>query len=547
MADFPKTKTLNPLGWGYVEDALSAPEVARARDLMGGFFPMEHATLRAVPRVDAVALPALRCAVPTAIADICTTSHAERLLHCAGRSYRDIVALRSNQIKNAPDMVAYPRTRADVARVLEAAGQHQLAVIPFGGGSSVTGGVNPEVPAGYAGVLTLDLARLDRVLEVDAIDRVVYAEGGIFGPDLDAALRPHGLTVRHYPQSYYHSTLGGWVATRGAGHYSTLLNKIEDRVQSVDLVSPSGLDYVVRPLPSSSIAIDPNRLAAGSEGMLGVITSVRLRVQAVPRYRADASATFETFAQVLDAARAIVQAGLWPAQLRALDPFEAMVSALTSGGRPPQGALLIVGFESQEPETLESAKAAARLIQAHGGRLSPWKYTDTTQDKAAADEAVGAWRNTFFRQPYLRDTLSDWGVIADTFETAIPWSRVHGFYEAVRGGTLAALEQVCGGGGVLCRMTHCYPDGVALYFSFYGLGRHGELLDQWWQVRELAAQVVLKQGGTLSHHHSMGRDHGRWAQAELPAGYRAAVAGAKRALDPQGMMNPGMWWGDGPR
>lgn len=539
------SKTRNPVGWGYVEDALSDAEIKRARDLMGGFFPMDQATLRPAPRPDSVALPAPRCAIPAALADLCTASHDERLLHAAGRSYRDVVALRANQVRTAPDMVAYPRTRADVARVLEVAAQHRLAVIPFGGGSSVTGGVNPEVPSGYDGVLTLDLAQLSRVLEVDATSRIVHAEGGIFGPDLDAVLRPHGLTVRHYPQSYYHSTLGGWVATRGAGHYSTLLNKIEDRVQSVELVSPSGLDYSVRPLPASSIAIDPNRLAAGSEGMLGVITSVRLRVQAVPRYRADGSADFETFAQALEAARALVQAGLWPAQLRALDPFEAMVSALTSGGRPPQGALLIVGFESQEPETLEAAKAATRIVESLGGRMGRWKYSDSTQDKAAAgDEAVGAWRNTFFRQPYLRDTLSDWGVIADTFETAIPWSRVHAFYEAVRGGTLAALEQVCGAGGVLCRMTHCYPDGAALYFSFYGLGRHGQLIDQWWTIRELSARVVLEQGGTLSHHHSMGRDHARWADAELPAGYRSAVAGAKRALDPRGIMNPGMWWGD---
>lgn len=524
----------NPLGWGFVESALGEPEVARLQKTFGGFFDLGKSERRRPPHLEQVALAKPRVAIAPGCAEFASATLADRVLHAAGRSYRDLVALRTNALTAAPDWVAYPRDQNELVMLLEAADRANLAVIPFGGGTSVVGGVNPEVPSGFAGVVSLDLSRLNRILAIDVRDRVVHAEAGILGPALDEALRPHGLATRHYPQSYYHASLGGWIAARGAGHFSTLHAKIEDRVQALKFISPSGLPFETRPLPASSVFLDPNRLAAGSEGALGVISEVRLRVVEVPKFKADASIEFTSFELALEVGRAIVQAGLWPTQLRILDPFERLVSALTAGQPPKMQALMLLSFESAHGAMDGRLDDALKICRAHGGQVV------APIAKASPEASAEAWKNSFFRQPYMRDALIDFGVIVDTFETAVPWSRIPDFYRQVREATLQALRQVCGGGGVLCRVTHAYLDGVALYFSLYGLGQHGRLIEQWWEIKKAAAEAVLQQGGTASHHHAMGRDHRPWAQRELPAGAQAAMRAVKQILDPRGIMNPGL-------
>lgn len=526
------TKTRNPVGWGYIEDRLDGARrqalVQAMQAFLGGV-----GDERPAPDPADVPLSAARAAIPDSLADCVTDSHHDRLLHAVGRSFRDLAGLRAGATLPAPDAVAAPRDRRELEAVLAWASDAGYGIIPFGGGSSVVGGVNPEDTGDLPAVVSVDLQHLNRVLEVETTDRVVHAEAGILGPDLDAALKPHGLAVRHYPQSYFHSTLGGWVATRGAGHFSTLRAKIEDRVQALSVLLPDGREAATRALPASSVAIDPNRLWAGSEGMLGVIADVRLRVVADPPHRANQGIGFDDFESALAAARALLQADVWPAQMRVLDPYEHFVSG-AMGGRPGQGALMILGFEGERADLVDAhATAAEEIVRAHGGEPRP------KSDKGGSD-----WRDTFFAQPYLRDALLDYAVLADTFETAVPWSRATDFYHAVRDATLDAVQRVCGGGGVTCRVTHAYPDGVALYFSFYCPGKHGALVDQWREIKAAASDAVMAGGGTISHHHAMGRDHKPWAARELPAAYRAAVRGVRRELDPRGLMNPGLWFED---
>ncbi|MBI2384040.1 MAG: FAD-binding oxidoreductase [Gammaproteobacteria bacterium] len=524
-------KTLNPLGWGYVEDALADRERAAVLKVAGGWMGGRVQERRAPPAPEAVRLPASRIAIPDALRDCVDGAHAARLLHARGRSFRDLAELRGGELRQAPDAVATPRSRQELERVLAWAGERDYAVIPYGGGSSVVGGVNPEGVGDARGVITLSLRGLDRVLDVDTRSRTVHAEAGILGPDLDAALKPYGLAVRHFPQSYFHSTLGGWVATRGAGHFSTGLAKIEDRVQALGVTLPDGRRVETRRLPASSIGPDPNRLWCGSEGFLGVITDVHLRGVALPTSRVSCGIRFKTFEQALEGARAIVQAGIQPTQLRILDPVEHLLSRAFAG-RAATGALMVLAFESAGAPVEPLFAAAQELARAQGGEVL----------KQDGEEAVGDWRNTFFRQPYIRDALLDHAIVSDTFETAVPWSAVPGFYHAVRDAALRAVQEVCGVGMVSCRSTHSYTDGLCLYFAFFGPGRHGALVDQWWQLKAAASEAVARHGGTLSHHHAMGRDHKRWAQAELPEAFRAAIRAAKRELDPQGLLNPGLWY-----
>lgn len=526
-------KNLNPVGWGYIEDALSDQERRAVLGMANAWFGGKPLTRHAAPEPADIRLPAPRIRIPEALAAFVSAAQPDRLLHARGRSFRDLAGLRAESLTEAPDAVAAPRSREELNRVLEWAQANRYALIPYGAGSSVVGGVNAEGMSDYPGVVTLSLRAMNRVLDVDTRSRTVHAEAGILGPDLDAALKPHGIAVRHFPQSYFHSTLGGWVATRGAGHFSTLYAKIEDRVQALSVTLPDGRRLETRRLPASSVGPDPNRLWCGSEGFLGVITDVHLRCVALPAERVSAGVRFKTFEQALEAARALLHAGIYPTQLRILDPYEHLLSRAFSG-KAAAGALMVLAFESGGAPLKEMFAAAQEVCRQQGGEV---------QTKEG-EEAVGDWRNTFFRQPYIRDALMDYGIISDTFETAVPWSAVPGFYHAVREATLKVVQKVCGGGAVTCRSTHSYTDGLCLYFAFFGPGRHDALAEQWWEIKTAVSEAVMAHGGTMSHHHAMGRDHKKWAKAEIPPAYRAAIRAAKRELDPQGLLNPGLWFED---
>lgn len=533
MSKSRATRTRNPVGWGYVEEDLTPGERDHLRKSMERLFDAGNLVPRQRPVAADVALIPPRLPIPPGLREIVSNTHEDRLLHAVGRSFQDLARLREPAPVSAPDAVASPRSLEELERALDWANSKSLSVIPFGGGSSVVGGINPEGLDDRPGVVTIDLQKMNRVLDVSERERVVEAEAGILGPDLDLALRKHRFVVRHMPQSYQHSTLGGWVATRGAGHNSTLHTKIEDRVQSIQGILADGTRFATRPLPATSVAVDPRSYWIGSEGALGLITSVRLRVYQSPRHRAFRAIAFGDFESALEATRLIAQSEMHPVQLRVLDPAEYENTLILAGRPGVAQALMILADESAHPIVEERLRLLTEMAEDAGGRV------DEDASKTLRD-----WIRFFFRQPYMRDHLLDWGVVADTFETSIPWSRVPDFYHEVRTAATTAIGRVCGTGRVGCRVTHAYPDGPCLYFSFYGPGRHGSLVSQWSDIRAAGSEAIIEGGGTISHHHAMGRDHKPWARREFPEIHRRAIRALKRELDPKGLMNPGLWFED---
>jgi alkyldihydroxyacetonephosphate synthase len=469
------------------------------------------------------------------LAALCSSAPDDRAGHTYGKSFRDVVRAFRRDYRHPPDLVAFPRTEADVVALLDWCGSTRVAAIPYGGGSSVVGGVEAMVGEGYRGVVSLDLGGLARVLEVDRTSRAARIQAGVLGPALEEQLRPHGLTLRHFPQSFEFSSLGGWIATRSGGHYATLYTHIDDFVEALRVVTPAGI-IETRRLPGSGAGPSPDRLFIGSEGILGVITEAWMRLQDRPVFRAAASVAFADFGAAAEAARAVAQAGLYPANCRLLDPGEAETSGAGSGAE----SVLLIAFESAD-HALDAWMARALECAAdHRGRVPADAGRTKRTEEGAREGAAGAWRKAFLDAPYLRDALVGMGMVSETFETAITWERFPAFHAGVVAATEDAVRRVCGAGRVTCRFTHVYPDGPAPYYTVIAPGRPGAELEQWGAIKEAAADAILRLGGTITHHHAVGRDHRPWYDRERPALFGTALAAAKKALDPEGILNPGV-------
>ncbi|MEU9007867.1 FAD-binding oxidoreductase, partial [Streptomyces sp. NPDC048551] len=435
---------------------------------------------------------------------------------------------------------ARPVDDRDVADLLDWAGGRGVAVIPYGGGSSVTGGVEYRGDA-HRAVLSLDLTAMDRVLEVDAGGRAARIQGGTLGPSLEAQLRPHGLTLRHFPQSFEFSSLGGWLATRAGGHYATGRTRIDEFVQSLNVVTPAGTSSSWR-LPASGAGPSPDRLFLGSEGALGVITEAWVRLQQRPRHRESASVTFAGFQDALRAVRALAQGDFSPANCRLLDAGEAALAGAGDG----TGAVLVLGFESADQPVGARLEQALDLARSHGGRTGTRPGGGSGRggggaDGGSGDAAVGAWRAAFLRMPYLRDGLARMGAVAETFETAATWDRVPGLIEAVRTEVGRAALKATGHPAMInCRLTHVYPDGAAPYFTVLAAGRPGDEVGLWDDLKAVAVDVLHRHRATITHHHAVGRDHRPGYDRQRPEPFALALRAAKGALDPHGILNPGV-------
>jgi alkyldihydroxyacetonephosphate synthase len=484
--------------------------------------------------LESVRLPAPRIQAPASLAEICAEDAHARASHALGKSYSDIVRGFRGHFEHAPDLVLRPRDEADVERALEWCSGERVAAIPFGGGTSVVGGVTPNVPSSYNGAVSIDLRALDRVLEVDEVSRAACIQAGALGPELESQLGEHGLTLRHFPQSFEYSTLGGWIATRAAGHFATLWTHIEDFVESVRAITPAGV-WESRRLPGSGAGVSPDRMLAGSEGALGVITQAWVRVQPRPSHRSSAGVRFASFLAGAECVRAISQAGLHPSNCRLLDAGEAALTMAGDGSH----ALLVLGFESADHPVAEAMARALELCAEHGGAVS--KSRDEGDEHGGGGDAVSSWRGAFLGAPYVRDALVAMGVLAETFETAITWERFPVFHERVTAATADAVREVCGEHGqVFCRFTHVYPDGPAPYFTVLAPARRGEEVEQWAAIKQAASDAIFKGGGTITHHHAVGRDHRPWYDRQRPELFAAALRTAKAAIDPAGIMNPGV-------
>ena len=555
-------------GWGFEDEQPSPGEVRAAAGGLATHLGFPSVEVEDPVGLDAVRLRSPRVVAPAALADICAADAHARASHSLGKSYSDVVLGFRGHFEHPPDFVASPRDERDVERLLEWCAAERVAAIPYGGGTSVVGGVQPDVGSSYNGAISIDLAGLRQVVEVDDVSRAARIQGGASGPDLEAQLARHGLTLRHFPQSFELSTLGGWIATRAAGHFATVWTHIEDFVESVRAIAPTGT-WESRRLPGSGAGPSPDRLLAGSEGTLGVITEAWVRVQPRPTHRASVGVRFPTFAIGAECVRALSQSGLHPSNCRLIDPAEARFTMSGDG----TFALLVLGFEScDHPVGLSMDRALAICAEqgglagerrdsssedrdgSHGGvgagaggaGIGSTKKGDAPRARAGTAEAgnagggVGAWREAFLRAPYVRDIFVAMGVLSETFETAITWDRFPGFHERVMAAARAAAEDRSGAAHVSCRFTHVYPDGPAPYYTVLAPAQRGEEVEQWAAIKAAFSEVIVAEGATITHHHAVGRDHRPWYDRQRPDPFAAALRGAKAAVDPQAVMNPGV-------
>jgi alkyldihydroxyacetonephosphate synthase len=524
----PLAPRLRWFGWGppgTVDPELPA-EAAPLLERLGAGAHTPPVALEDVrlPEPRPLDLDALRTIVG---ADHVRDDRLSRVSHAAGRSYLDLLALRAGDASGAPDAVVYPADADQVAAVLAACAVAGIDVVPFGGGTSVVGGVTPPAQRARA-LITLDLARLDRLVGVDPVALTATVQAGMTGPALEAALAEHDLTLGHHPQSFEFATVGGWVATRSAGQASTGYGAIAELVTGLRCATPAG-ELVARDLPATAAGPDLRQLLIGSEGTLGVITEVTLKVRPAPPVRRYEAWTFPSFATGLEALRALEQHHAAPDVSRLSDEAEValnrMVAAHTASIDPDHpGVAAILGWEGDADDVAARAERSIAIARAHGGAPEP-------------GDGGAAWAAGRYAAPYLRDVLMDRGVLVETLETAAPWSGLEELHAAVADALRAALGSRT---LVLCHVSHLYASGASLYFTVLTGQRAGEEAEQWRTAKAAALDALLAHGATITHHHAVGRDHAPWLPGEVGELGVATLQAAKDHLDPQHVMNPGV-------
>lgn len=471
-------------------------------------------------------------------------SRYERVVHAYGKGFRDLFRLRRGLAEGAPDVVLYPESENDVLVTLRAAAHHDVTVIPFGGGSNISGCL--ERMENERMVVSLDMRRMRRVLGVDAESFTARVEAGVFGPDLDKQLGAKGMTLGHFPDSFLHSTLGGWIATRSAGMQSDKYGKIEDMVIALRMVTPEGV-LTTRTVPKSSNGIDVNHLCIGSEGTLGVITEATMRVHPRPESRIVPSYLFREFEGGLEAMRECVSRECMPSMVRLNDPgktalslaFKPVSSPLSHtvstifkrylrvrGFDLPRACLMLTAFEGRRDSVARQIREVNAIYRRFSG-------------VSLGTGSGKSFEETKYDFPHVRDFLLERDVTADVSETATVWSNLLPLYEAtmgaIRDGVLESGVPLWSG----CHISHTYRSGASLYFTFGFMQQSGREMEQYLRVKRAAQQSFMDHGATLSHHHGVGTEHLPWLAADIsPLGLKA-VAAIKQGLDPGNVMNPG--------
>ncbi len=509
--------------WGNPAEAAPLPESAFA--LVDAFIgtadtpAVDPATVRLSEPLAEDLLAALAEIVG---ADHVLTDHETRMLRTRGKSTPDLLKLRSGDGSDSPDAVVRPGTHAEVAAVIEWCVANHVALVPFGGGTSVVGGLVAS-RAGFAGVVSLDLIRFDKLLDVDLDSMTVTLEPGLRGPQAEALLAEHGLTLGHFPQSFEYATIGGFAVTRSSGQSSSGYGRFDSLVVGLRVATPQG-DLVLGSSPANAAGPDLREVVMGSEGAFGVVTAVTLRVRRVPEVKVYESWRWESFADGAAAMRTLAQSGVLPTVLRLSDESETAINLAKPaevGGESSGGCLMVTGYEGT-PATVEARRAACTAL------LSGLGGTSLGEDEG--------WASGRFHGPYLRDSLLDVGVLVETLETVTFWSRLHQVYDAVK----AALTESLGEGTlVLCHISHVYETGASLYFTA-ATKQSDEPIVQWLAAKAAASDAMIENGASITHHHAVGQDHKPWLAREIgPVGVRMLRA-LKADLDPTGVLNPGV-------
>ena len=534
-------------GWGRADRQLDDTAVTGLGSVLADRFGSAPGKPAVAVDPGSVALTAPRVALPDGLADLASADPEDRLRHGHGNAYREVVRALHGDVPHVPDLVVRPRDADDVERLLDWCSDARVSCVPYGGGTSVVGGVTP--PPGPT--VSLDLERLDRVLEVDAVSGAAHVQAGMLGPAIEDGLRPHGWTLRFFPQSFEFSTLGGWIATRAGGHFATGPTHIDDLVESISAVTPSGR-WTSRRLPASGAGPSPDRLLLGSEGTLGVVTDAWVRVQRRPQSRASVTLVFPTEARALDGVRALLQDGMRPSNCRLLDPVEAALN----GAGPPDGTdtVLVLAFEAPTAPLDAEVARALELLRDHGAEVRDGPTLRRGDRTGAAEGAAGAWRAAFLQAPYLRDGLVRLGAVVETFETATTWDRAADLVATLRQTARRAATEVCGGALVAVRTTHAYPDGIAPYVTVIapgptdlgGVAGARAAAAAWDEVKAAVGEAIDAAGATATHHHAVGRDHRPVYDRQRPAPFAVAMRAARDAVDPAGILNPGVLFDPSP-
>ena len=469
-----------------------------------------------------------------------STDNSVRLVHALGKSYLDLLRIRQGRVEAAPDAVVFPEKEEQIQALLQLASERGWAIVPFGGGTSVVGGVEPQ--SDHGAVLTLNLQRLNRVLDIDRASNTARLQSGILGPELERELNDSGFTLGHFPQSFEYSTLGGWIATRSAGQNSTKYGKIEQMVVSLRIITPTSI-LDLPEVPADAVGPSLLQCLIGSEGTLGIITQAVVRIHPIPQDRAFAAYLFPDFSTGITAVRAMLQADLRPAVLRLADPEETAVALMLSKTpslsikeRLGQWYVRFRGFDLEH---------SALLILIFEGSRNLVSATKREAHQYARDGlSLGGlparkWMKERFRHPYLRDDLLDRSVMIDTLETAAPWEKLPQLYNAVRRALSESLLGTAPGALVFTHLSHAYPDGASLYFTFMAQQQAGKELEQWQLVKEAATTAILEYGGALSHHHGIGSMHKAWMESYLGKEGMSLLTNLKNKVDPNNIMNPG--------
>lgn len=516
-------------GWGHEQYDLDQQAFNQYKILLQGVLGIAEFNELPFPELEQIEIRKPRFKVDCSIAEICSSDKRDRLSHSYGKSFRDIWRGAHGQFDNPPDYIAYPKSEEDIFALYLFAQDHDIAIIPYGGGSSVSGGVEPPTAVHSTGCITVDMRNFDEILEIDKVSRCARIQGGILGPKLEATLRPHGLTLRHFPQSFEFSTLGGWIATRSGGHFATLFTHIDEFVQSVRVVTPKGI-METRRLPGSGAGPSEERFISGSEGIFGIITEAWMRLQDIPKFKKTMTISFTQWEDAVSCCRAIAQSGLFPTNARLVDHREAVSNGLGNG----MDSVLILGFESAHHEVGHLMKDALDICRLYNGT---WK---TTEKLTKRDRAADAWKSSFLRAPYLRDAFILLGCIMETFETAVTWDQFDKFHAGIMEGGQKAIDEIGGGGFITCRFTHLYPDGPAPYYTVIAKGQTGQEIDQWDQIKKIVSDKIIELGGTITHHHAVGRDHQSHYQRQSSTIFTSSMKAVKDHLDPKWILNPGV-------
>jgi alkyldihydroxyacetonephosphate synthase len=532
--------------WGWGDPAhppgLPAPALEFLRETVGLAAhprpPVALEQVRIAP--SSLSAPTLATLREVLGADGVRDEHPERVLHAAGKGYPDLVRLRSGEPEGAPDAVVYPTSHEQVRAVLERCARTSIAVVPFGGGTSVVGGVAP-LRGEHAGVIALDMRRMGNVVELDRESLTVVAQGGMRAPALERYLSERGLTLGHHPQSFEYVSLGGCAATRSAGQASSGYGSIEKMILGLRFVAPAG-DIALQAVPATAAGPELRRLLVGSEGTCGVIDELSLRVRVAPEERIYEGVFFEDFAAGVEGLRALAQQHATPDVARLSDAQETRMSLALAGtggikgrlgraylglrGRGDGACLAILGFEGERVEVAMRRKRALDLVRGNGG--------------VRVGRSPGeAWLAGRYSAPYLRDELLTHGVLVETLETATQWSNLRRLHRAVGEAIAAALQAQGTPGLVMCHVSHLYETGASLYFTFIARQREGDEIGQWQAVKQAASRAIVDGGGTITHHHAVGRDHAPWMEEEVGRAGVATLRALKAELDPAGIMNPG--------